>query len=267
MNKKRKVGRPSKKDIQREKNTKIISILMLIFAIGLVGFGIRKFIIDYGTSLSAAVSKSSTTTSNKCVSKAGYNTTYHNGTCYSCPSPLKYNKTAGDCRGKVNRCPNEGDWKTGYCYHYYCNTKAGYNYIGSNTCQKNVCSAAQINAGYKEEKIDGVIKCVKRNWICPNSYNYDSNSKKCTYKYIKKVCPAGYDQNYNSTLCRNSKTGMMKAKINTVAYHTLNPTWGIIDIQEAQGTTTQKAKKVTDKPTGTYIKVLKEVNKSKPRKR
>ena len=267
MNKKRKVGRPSNKQLQIEKNTKVISILMLVLAIGLVGFGIRKFIIDYGTSLSAAVSKSSTTTSNKCVARAGYNTTYYNGTCYSCPSPLKYNKTVGDCRGKVNKCPNEGDWKTGYCYHYYCDTKSGYNYIGSNTCQKNVCSEAQKSVGYNEEKVDGVIKCVKRNWICPSSYNYDSNSKKCTYKYIKKVCPAGYDQNYNETLCRNSKTGMMKAKINSVAYRTLKPYWGVIDTQEAEGSTTQLAQKRADKPTGTYTKVLKEVIKNKPRKK
>ena len=171
MNKKRKVGRPSNKEIQRRKNEKIISILMLVFAIGFVGFGIRKFIVDYSYSLSAAVSK----VDNANIAIVSSNRNVNDKNCYSDNLEITF----------------EDKSKKGIKDIYY-KTDTQKSYIPLSKNNKTINKTkAKIKVTHYHEKIWFKVIDVKNNYKIFGSYKVN----------IKSSCKQGKK---NSTVIENT---------------------------------------------------------------
>lgn len=84
LKRKRKVGRPSKKEIQREKNIKFLGAVLIIVLIGVLFYNIKNYIKDNPNKVQASVN-------------------------YTCPSGYTYvdylyTKSGGEYKGLNNRC-------------------------------------------------------------------------------------------------------------------------------------------------------------------
>ena len=98
---KRKVGRPSNKQLKRERNIKIIGICSIIFIVAFILYSVKGFIDS---------NKLKATAGNPCANYAGYS--YYDGKCIK-----KVSNATPSC--------GWGNYKNGYCYssvNYYSKT-------------------------------------------------------------------------------------------------------------------------------------------------
>ena len=111
---KRKVGRPSNKQLRRERNIKIIGICSIIFIVAFILYSVKGFIDS---------NKLKATAGNPCANYAGYS--YYDGQCIK-----KVSNATSYCKG--------GDYRNGYCYIsvYYFSKRIA---ITKNKTNKEIC--------------------------------------------------------------------------------------------------------------------------------